>query len=139
RSQFQDGALRMSIWAPAVVLGLALSHTGNWPQNFLEGSFPVRIVAEHADEIAASRIYTSDKWAGYLIYKNYPRQQVFMDDRHHYFGEAIIQDYLQIGAGGRQWRQLLDKYQFNLALCPSDSPLASLFKLHPDWTIVDDD
>ena len=61
-----------------------------------------KIVADNADEIATSRVYTSDGWAGYLIYKNYPRQKVFFDDRHHYFGEPIIADYLKIGAGSRQ-------------------------------------
>jgi hypothetical protein len=89
--------------------------------------------------MAASRIYTSDKWAGYLIYRNYPRQQVFFDDRHHYFGEPIIGDYLKIGGGSFQWRELLERYRFNLVLCTVDSPLASLMKLHPDWKTVEDD
>jgi len=113
--------------------------SSNWPRNFLEGPFPVKIVAAHADEIAASRIYTSDKWAGYLIYTNYPRQRVFFDDRHHYFGEAIIQDYLKIAGGGMQWRETLDRYRFNLVLCPANSALASLMKLQPDWKAVEDD
>jgi hypothetical protein len=137
--QRQCGALRLSIWAPVVVLWLALSHSGAWPENFLEGPFPVKIVAAHADEIAASRVYTSDKWAGYLIYTNYPRQQVFFDDRHHYFGEPIIGDYLTIGSGRHQWRELLEWYRFNLALCTADSPLASLLRLHPDWKTVEED
>jgi len=133
------GTLRLSIWAPAVVLWLALSHSTNWPQNFHEGPFPVKIVAAHADEIAAARVYTSDKWAGYLIYRNYPRQQVFFDDRHHYFGEPIIGDYLKLGSGNRQWRELLERYRFDLALLTLDSPLASLMKIHPDWKVVEED
>src|SRR5260370_29403670 len=71
-AQFQDGALRMSVWAPAVVLILALSHSTHWPETFLEGSFPVKIARKYADEMAASRIYTSVKWVGYLIYADYP-------------------------------------------------------------------
>jgi len=74
-----------------------------------------------------------------LIYKNYPRQRVFFDDRHLYFGEPIIQDYLKIGGGGKQWREALDRYRFNLVLCPADSALASLMKLQPDWMPVEDD
>jgi len=137
--QHQCGAPRMSIWAPVVVLWLALSHTDNWPRNFLDGPFPVKIVATHADEIAGSRVYTSDKWAGYLIYTNYPRQRVFFDDRHHYFGEPIIGDYLKIGSGLKQWSELLGRYRFDLVLCTADSPLASLLRLHPDWKTVEDD
>ena len=137
--QCQGGALRISVWAPAVVIGLALSHSSSWPQNFYDGPYPVKVVAAHAGEIADSRIYTSDKWAGYLIYTNYPRQRVFFDDRHHYFGEANIQDYLKIAGGGMQWRETLDRYRFNLVLCPTNSALASLMKLQPDWKAVEDD
>jgi hypothetical protein len=138
-AQFQVSSLRMSIWAPVVVLALALSHSSNWPENFLEGPFPVKIVEKHADEIAKSRIYTSDKWAGYLIYANYPRQRVFFDDRHHYYGDAIVQDYLKLGGGGYQWRELLERYRFNLVLCEVGSPLASLMKTHTGWQTVEDD
>ena len=138
-SQFQCGALRFSVWAPIAVTALALTQTSNWPRSFLEGTFPVRIVAAHADEIAASRIYTSDKWAGYLIYVNYPRQRVFMDDRHHYFGEKIIQDYLTLGYGNRGWSEMLERYRFNMVLCDSGSPLASLLKLEPGWILLEDD
>jgi len=138
-AQFQVGSLRLSIWAPVVVLALALSHSSNWPENFLEGPFPVKIVKKHADEIATSRVYTSDKWAGYLIYANYPRQRVFFDDRQHYYGDAIVQDYVKLGGGNYQWRELLDQYRFNLVLCEVSSPLASLMKTHAGWQTVEDD
>jgi hypothetical protein len=138
-AQFQVGALRLSSWVPVVVLALALSHSSNWPENFLDGSFPVKIVARHADEIATSRIYTSDKWAGYLIYANYPRQRVFFDDRQHYYGDAILQDYLKLGGGNYQWRELLERYRFNLVLLAAESPLAALMKTHPAWQTVEDD
>jgi hypothetical protein len=138
-TQGQCGKLRIGLWAPAVVVALALSHSSNWPENFLDGSFPVKIVEKHAGEIAASRVYTSDKWAGYLIYKNYPRQRVFFDDRHQYFGDAIIRDYIRIGAGSPDWRKLLDSYSLNMALCPADSPLSALLKIDPDWKVADGD
>jgi hypothetical protein len=137
--QFQCRVRHVSIWSPLVILALAMSQSSNWPQNFLEGPFPVRIVQAHADEIASGRVYTSDKWAGYLIYKNYPRQRVFFDDRHHYYGEAIIQDYLKIGSGGREWRELLQRYRFNLVLCEAGSPLASLLRIEGAWRTVEDD
>ncbi len=121
------------------MLGLALSHSSNWPENFLEGSFPVKIVEKYADEIATSRIYTSDKWAGYLIYRNYPRQRVFFDDRHQYYGEVLVQDYLKLGGGSYQWRELLERYRFDLVLCEVSSPLASLMKTHTGWQTVEDD
>ncbi len=138
-TQFQVDQLRLSVWAPAFVILLAFSQSDSWPQNFLEGPFPVKIVEKHADEIAGGRIYTTDKWAGYLIYRNYPRQRVFFDDRHQYYTEEIIQDYLKIGAGDPKWRQLLDQYRLNLVLCAADSPLVALMTADPAWKSVEDD
>ena len=138
-AQFQAGSLRWSLWTPALVLALALSHFSNWPKTLLDGPFPVKIVEAHADEIATSRVYTSDSWAGYLIYRNYPRQRVFFDDRPGYFGLPIIHDYLHLADGSFEWRELLERYRFDLVLCSASSPLASLMKLHPDWKVVEDD
>jgi hypothetical protein len=138
-SQFQAGALRVSVWGAVIVLGLALSQSGNWPKTFLNGPFPVKVVEPHADEIASSRVFTSDNWAGYLIYRNYPRQRVFFDDRHRYYGDAIIDEYMKLGTGGRDWRSVLDRYRFDLVLCEAGSPLASLMRAHPGWTTVEDD
>jgi hypothetical protein len=137
--QFQQSSLRMTLWAPCAVLALSLSHMKSWPENFLDGPFPVKIVDKRADEIAASRMFTSDKWAGYLIYRNYPHQRVFFDDRHEYYGDAIIQDYLALQSGGPGWRELLDRYGLNMALCAADAPLASLLKLDADWKAVESD
>jgi hypothetical protein len=105
----------------------------------MDGPFPVKIVEKHAGEIAASRIYTSDKWAGYLTYRNYPRQRVFFDDRHPYYDESMIRDYLRLGSGSPDWRELLRRYRLNMALLPTDSPLSALLKLDPDWKPVEDD
>jgi len=138
-SQFQCRVAQVSIWSPLVIVALAMSQSSNWPKDFLNEGFPVKIVQAHGDEIAAGRVYTSDKWAGYLIYKNYPRQKVFFDDRHHYFGDAIIKDYLKLASGGREWRQLLPRYNFNLVLCEAASPLASLLRLQSTWQTVEDD
>ena len=41
--------------------------------------------------------------------------------------------------GGTGWRETMDKYRFSLVLCPADSALASLLRLQPDWTTVEQD
>jgi hypothetical protein len=38
---------------------------------------------------ATSRIFTTDQWAGYLIYHNYPQQRVFLDGRTNYYGPKM--------------------------------------------------
>ena len=126
-----------SLWIPLTVVFLSLTGSIHWPKDFSEKSFPVSIVQRHAEQIAASRIFTTDQWADYLIYNNYPRQRVFLDGRANYYGEKIMNDYIGLLGGRSEWKQILDQYQFDLVLCPDEMPLVSLMKTDPAWRIVD--
>jgi hypothetical protein len=97
----------------------------------------VKIVGNHAEQIASSRIFTTDQWGDYLIYHNYPRQRVFVDGRSDYFGEKIMNDYIGLLGGRAEWKKILDQYQFDLVLCSDEYPLVSLIKTDPDWQVVD--
>ena len=38
---------------------------------------------------ARQRVFTSDLWGGYMIYRLYPRTKVFVDGRSDMYGEAF--------------------------------------------------
>ena len=109
-----------------------------WPQDFPDFVFPTKIVRAHAGLILQSRVLTTDQWADYLIYVN-PTQKVFIDGRSDFYGPEVGNDYLRLTSGSWEWRQLLDKYRFTLALLPVESGLAQILKLAPDWRVVEDD
>ena len=133
------GFRRTSAWPVAAVAVLALMGPPiKWPQDFPDLVFPVKIVRAHSDLILRSRVLTTDQWADYLIYVN-PAQKVFMDGRSDFYGPAVGNDYLRLTSAAWDWRQLVDKYRFNLALLPVDSALTQVLKLAPDWRVVDDD
>ena len=88
------GLARTSLWAPALVVALALFSFGwNWPDDFPAGKFPVAMVGHHAARIAAARIFTTDSWADYLTFRNYPRQRIFFDGRSDFFGKDVADEY----------------------------------------------
>lgn len=128
----------VSLWLPAAVIVLFLT-CGTWPTEFPHEIFPAKIVSHHADLIASSRVYTSDQWADYLLYRNYPRQRVFMDDRHQFYEAGIGNDYLTLDGGGRDWRRILDRYKVDTVLSKAGTPLASILRERPDWRIVEED
>jgi hypothetical protein len=133
------GFRRTSAWPAAAVVVLALMGPPiKWPQDFPDFVFPVNIVRAHSDLILRSRVLTTDQWADYLIYVN-PAQKVFMDGRSDFYGPEVGNDYLRITSGAWDWRTLMDKYQFNLALLPVDSALSQILKLAPDWRVLQDD
>ena len=133
------GFRRTSVWpAAAVAVLIVMGPPIKWPQDFPDFVFPVKIVRAHSDLILRSRILTTDQWADYLIYVN-PAQKVFIDGRSDFYGPEVGNDYLHLTSGAWNWRQLMDKYRFDLALLPVNSALTQILKVAPDWQVIQDD
>jgi hypothetical protein len=129
-----------SLFIPLVIVGLALTPGLHWPTEFPEGGgLPIRMIESHLDLLANGRVFASDQIADYLIFRNYPRQRVFFDSRHNYYGDKIGNAYFSLNDGKREWKSLLDQYRFNVALLGVDAPLAALLKTTTDWRVVEDD
>jgi hypothetical protein len=131
---------RASLWLPlTAAVAMAAAPAAGFPDTV----FPVRAVEGNlsllAPAAAMPRILTSDQWGDYLIYRLYPRQRVFFDGRSDFFGPAIGRDYQQLLAGESPWRELLDRYHFDLALLPRDWALSTMLDLVPGWRKVYED
>jgi hypothetical protein len=128
---------RASIWLPLAAAVVVMAAPG---VGFPDSLFPVRAVernlAQLAPAAAMPRILTSDQWADYLIFRLYPRQRVFYDGRSDFFGPAIGSDYRKLLSGESPWRQLLDRYRFELALLPHDWALSTALETEPGWRKV---
>jgi hypothetical protein len=130
---------RTSLWPCAVVTGLVLSGAPiRWPKDFPEINFPTQIVHDHASQILASRVLTTDQWADYLIYVD-PKQKVFVDGRSDFYGPELGNPYLRLINGGPDWRDLVKKYDFNLVLLPKDLALVQLLETQPEWRVTAQD
>jgi hypothetical protein len=133
------GFRRSSAWPAMLVAALVLLGPPiPWPKDFPDRVFPAKIVHAHAAEILASRVLTTDQWADYLIYTD-PRQKVFVDGRSDFYGPEIGNQYIHLINGNWDWRQVMDKYSFNLALLPVESAISQLLKGQPEWRVVEDD
>lgn len=133
------GLSRNSIWAPALVICLALLPLGwNWPVDFPDGRYPALAIRKHADIISGSRLFTTDAWADYLTFHFYPRQKIFVDGRCDFFGKEMSEQYVQILKGHYGWDVLMERYDFDAALVPSQSALTSLLRLTPNWRVIEE-
>jgi hypothetical protein len=128
---------RASVWLPLAAAVVVMAAPG---VGFPDSLFPVRAVernlAQLAPAAAMPRVLTSDQWADYLIFRLYPRQRVFFDGRSDFFGPAIGSDYRKLLSGETPWRQLLDRYRFELALLPHDWALSTALESEPGWRKV---
>ena len=134
------GLARNSIWAPALVICLALLPLGwNWPVDFPDGRYPASAIRKQSDLISGSRLFTTDAWADYLTFHFYPRQKIFVDGRCDFFGKEMSEQYVQILKGHYGWDVLMKRYDFDAALIPSQSALTSLLRLTPNWRVIEED
>jgi hypothetical protein len=107
--------------------------------HFNDKEFPVKATEFIAGKGIHDRLFNTDVWSGYLIYKLYPTTKLYFDDRHDFYGEAFIKEYQKATTGTWQWREPLEKYQVKWVLVASDSPLSSVLKESKDWRAEYDD
>jgi len=148
-SRMKNTELRLTghVWLVAgFVLGLwACAHGGRLGSAQLINAyfdpkrFPVEAVTTLAQRQIAEPVFSLDYWGGYLIYRRYPQEKVFIDDRHDFYGAAYIEDYLKVTLAQPGWDKVLDAEHVNWVLMPAESSLASLLRLSPAWKTVHED
>ena len=106
---------------------------------FSSKRFPVHAVDFLATQGIRSHVFNPDLWGGYLIYRLYPEYRVFMDDRHDFYGESFVRDYMKIRAIQPGWEEALNKYKVNWVLIRADSTLSNALKEIPAWKVIYDD
>ena len=101
--------------------------------------FPVGAASFLAAHGIHSQVFNPDYWGGYLIYRLGPNYKVFMDDRHDFYGEPFVRDYIKVQHIQPGWQEVLDKNKVNWVLVPPDWTLANALKELPQWRVLYDD
>jgi len=88
------------------------------------------------DNYPEARIFNSYGWGGYLINELYPQQRVFIDGRADMYGDALMEEYARVGRVEPGWRDVLAKYDVELAIVENDSALAAVLLEAADWRLA---
>jgi len=140
--RFKYHALALIMLAGAMAIALNGGRVGSaqvLSAHFDEKEFPVAATEFIARKGIHDHMFNSDSWSGYLIYKLYPGMKVYFDDRHDFYGESFVREYLRASNATWQWREPLDRYEIKWALVGANSPLASVLKEDKGWLVQYDD
>ncbi len=136
------GCRGATVWLPVLGAAAAMAAPAV-PIGFPADRFPVQAVERNAGLLAPAgrmpRVLTSDQWADYLIYRFYPRERVFFDGRSDFYGPRLGADYSALQTGAENWRALVARYRFDLALLPRAWPLDAGLAGQPGWQPVYED
>lgn len=116
------------IGAIGLLASPAVSATVGFPGKRL----PVHLSATITTLPHDSRIFSTDYFGGYLIYRFNGERKVFVDGRSDYYGAQFIDDYLKVLTVSPGWRPIFAKYSFTHALVPVKTPLLDALE-HDKW------
>jgi hypothetical protein len=148
RRMYQMESMLRGHLVPAIVVVFSLwvcFHNGRLGSRELMHSefdakrFPVRAVDLLMRRQVRDPVFSPDSWGGFLIYRMYPETKVIVDDRHDFYGETFLKDYLRVIHVQPGWDKILDGWNVNWAVLPAESALSSTLKEVPRWKIIHDD
>jgi hypothetical protein len=109
-----------------------------WPSPFWdwEHNFPKAAVELIASRYPDRRIFNEYDWGGYLIYKLYPHDRVFIDGRFVPYLSLLPDAYMPMMAARPGWQRALDDYGITVALLRPMEPLCAELSRLPAWKTV---
>jgi hypothetical protein len=138
-----EASLRGFLW-PAVLIALVvlvassgsslnLSGTG---KRFDPAVFPVQAVDWLEANPPPGEMFNYFPWGGYLLYRLWPEQRVFIDGQTDFYGEVLTRQYEQVITLSEGWREILDRHQVGWVLMPPQSELVRALLLDPGWKMA---
>jgi hypothetical protein len=98
--------------------------------------FPVD-AANWLDEFPqAGRMFNEFAWGGYLLYRQWPDQPVFIDGQTDFYGEDLTRQYLRVRDFQEGWEHVLDQYQVTWIIIPTKVAFARELHEHPGWKSI---
>jgi hypothetical protein len=128
------------VWGAAVV-ALLISLQANGAKFDVRGSgnvfnnatFPVNAVNFLQQNPPQGNVFNEYTWGGYLEYRLFPQQRVFIDGDNDFFGEALTREYLQILNAEPGWQDTLNKYNVQWVILPPSRPLVNELTRSGEW------
>jgi hypothetical membrane protein len=104
---------------------------------FSPESFPVQAINDLEDTaFLEGNVFNDFGWGGYLLYRLWPNNLVFIDGQTDFYGENLTYIHQQTITGQGDWQYTLDQYNIDWVILPPHLPLAKLLSKSDDWKRV---
>lgn len=126
-------ARRIGISAIVVVMALGLV----WETPAGLGP-PASLPRNALNYLPDGRLFTTDRWADYLIYVQ-PGRRVFFDCRNDLYGTEFIRGYITVMQAQRGWEEILRNYGITVVLVPQGSAIQAALAASGTWSLSYED
>ena len=110
-----------------IALGLLAHHYSNTHTtiyNFNAQIFPVQATDWLETHPMQGNMFNDLNWGGYLLYRLWPAQRVFVDSQSDFYGETFIRQYANMYNGGPDWNEELTQYKVSWIIVPANSAVS---------------
>ena len=135
-----EASLRGGFWPVIVVLlvvvalfkgvNLDIALQGN---RFDPTIFPVQAVDWMESQPIPGSGFNYFPWGGYLLFRRWPEEKVFIDGQTDFYGEQLTRQYEHVITLGIGWQDVLRQYGIRWVLMPPGSKLAKALLDEPGW------
>lgn len=116
----------------AVINGAYLGITSEY-NKFSEQVFPVKAIDWVSQQENLGSVFNYFPWGGYLLYRMWPQELVFIDGQTDFYGESLTRQYEQVITLSEGWREILNQYQISWVIMPAESNLIKALRDVPGW------
>jgi hypothetical protein len=141
-----DLSLRGMLWPLVVVVLFAVGLQAGTKLDFQQRGnqfdpkvFPVQAVDWLAAKPQPGAMFNEFPWGGYLLYRLWPSERVFIDGQTDFYGEHLTRQYEQVLTLSPGWEDVLKQYQVQWVLVKPGGALAGELRARPDWRVVYED
>jgi len=138
-----DSELKGFIWpilsVTLTLLGLSLGFaidTQGQGYAFDPEVFPVEAVNWLEENPQEGEMFNYFQWGGYLLYRLWPEERVFIDGQTDFYGEAFLRQYAQVIGVKDGWEDVLDQYSVAWAILPPGESTVHKMQNELDWEII---
>ncbi|MBI4672951.1 MAG: hypothetical protein HY741_14950 [Chloroflexi bacterium] len=103
---------------------------------FTAPTFPVNAVDFLQQHLPQGKMFNEYTWGGYLEYRLFPQQRVFIDGDNDFFGEALVREYLDVINARGSWETILEKYDVRWVIVPPQRALTEELARLGNWREV---
>ncbi|MBJ6751644.1 hypothetical protein [Geomonas anaerohicana] len=82
------------------------------------------------------KVFNSDEFGDYLIYRGYPDCRVFIDGRLDMYGAQRLREYNEVIEFRPGWDQVLQRYGIRWVIFEADSRFARFLEQRSEWQLV---
>jgi hypothetical protein len=112
------------------------SITYNSFNTFSEQVFPVQAVNWIEYHPLKGNMFNDFNWGGYLLFRLWPGQRVFIDSQSDFYGEAFTRQYADILNGDGDWDTELRQYNVSWIIVSPQAGLAKSAETSFYWKIA---